>query len=110
MHVLLVTMQVQSEHREAFLESMLDDARGSVADEPGCLRFDVLQDSKDSNRIYLYEAYRDEAAFQEHLKAPHFIRWRDTVKDWYAAPTTVSNCSNVFPPDQAWVKPPIKHG
>ncbi len=110
MHVLLVTIQIKPEHRQAFIESMLDDARGSVLDEPGCLRFDVLQDSQDPNKIYLYEAYRDEAAFQAHLQAPHFIRWRDTVKDWYAAPTQVFTCSNIFPSDAGWVKPPVKNG
>lgn len=110
MYVLLVTIHIQPEHREAFLASMLDDARGSVRDEPGCLRFDVLQDSEDPNTIYLYEAYRDEAAFREHLQAPHFIRWRDTVKDWYAAPTQVVYCRNVFPADDGWVKPPLSHG
>ena len=102
MYVLLVTIQIQPEHREAFLESMLDDARGSVNDEPGCLRFDVIQDETDPNKIYLYEVYKDEAAFQEHLKAPHFIRWRDTVKDWYAAPTIVARGHNLFPTNDAW--------
>ena len=67
---------------------MLGDAKGSVNDEPGCLRFDVIQDAGDPNRIWLYEVYVDEAAFQEHLKAPHFIKWRDTVEglDGRAAP------------------------
>lgn len=110
MHVLLVTIQIQPEHREDFIASMLDDARGSVRDEPGCLRFDVLQDSQDPNTIYLYEAYRDREAFNAHLQAPHFIRWRDTVKDWYAAPSRVINCSNIFPADAAWVKPPVQNG
>lgn len=108
MHVLFVTIRIQPEHREAFMESMLDDARGSVADEPGCLRFDVLQDSQDPNTIHLYEAYRDQEAFNAHLQAPHFIRWRDTVKDWYAAPTQSFRCDSIFPPDDAWVKPPVK--
>lgn len=104
MLALLVTIHMKPEHREAFLDSMLDDARGSVNDEPGCFRFDVLQDDKDPNTIYLYEVYRDRAAFEEHVKAPHFIRWRDTVKDWYASPTQVVNCTTIFPPDSGWKK------
>lgn len=104
MYALLVTIHVQPERREAFMEAMLDDARGSVHDEPGCYRFDVLQDSGDPNTIYLYEVYRDRAAFDEHLKAPHFLKWRDTVKDWYAAPQTAARCTTVFPPDDAWTK------
>ena len=55
MYVIVATLQIQQEHRETFIEEMLNDARGSVNDEPGCLRFDVIQDEKDPNRIYLYE-------------------------------------------------------
>jgi len=104
MLALLVTIHIQPERRDAFIASMLDDARGSVNDEPGCFRFDVLQDAKDPNTIYLYEVYRDQDAMQAHVQAPHFIRWRDTVKDWYASPIQVTNCTTIFPSDAAWTK------
>jgi quinol monooxygenase YgiN len=64
----------------------------------------VVQDEADPNRIWLYEVYRDQAAFEEHLKAPHYTKWRDTVKDWYAQPTEVARGSNIYPPDAAWQK------
>jgi quinol monooxygenase YgiN len=102
MYALVATIQIQPEHRDAFIESMLDDARSSVRDEPGCLRFDVLQDESDTNKIYLYEVYRDRAAFEAHTQTPHLIRWRETVKDWFAAPTEVRWASTVFPTDDAW--------
>ena len=47
MYVLIVPIHIQPEHRQAFLDSMLDDAIGSVRDEPGCLRFDVIQDGSE---------------------------------------------------------------
>lgn len=99
MYVLLVSIQIKPVHRAAFIEAMLDDARGSVANEPGCLRFDVIQDHEDSNRLYLYEVYRDRAAFDAHLQTPHFIRWRDAVRDWYAVPAQVWRGTILFPPD-----------
>jgi quinol monooxygenase YgiN len=43
----MVTIKIKAGHRDAFMEAMLSDARGSVHDELGCLRFDVLQDAKD---------------------------------------------------------------
>ena len=104
MQALVVTLQIKPEHREAFMEAMLDDARGSVANEPGCLRFDVVQDLEDPNRIHLYEVYRDEAAIEAHRQAPHFVKWRDTVKDWHAADPVRRVCTTVFPPDSAWHK------
>ncbi len=104
MRTLIVRIQIKPEYRDQFLASMLDDARGSVRDEPGCLRFDVVQDEADPNRIWLYEVYRDQAAFEEHLKAPHYVKWRDTVKDWYAQPNETARGTNIFPPDAAWQK------
>lgn len=102
MYVIIATIEIQPERRKAFLEAMLDDARGSVQNEPGCLRFDVVQDAENPNRLYLYEVYRDEAAFEAHLKAPHFIRWRDTVEGWHARPAVVAKGRNIFPPDEEW--------
>ena len=80
MYVIVAPIQIKEGHKDEFIEAMLGDARGSVNDEPGCLRFDVIQDGADPNRIWLYEVYVDEAAFQAHTKTPHFLKWRDTVK------------------------------
>lgn len=102
MIALIVTIQIKSAHRGAFLESMIADARGSDNEEPGCLRFDVLQDNQDENRIYLYEVYRDEAALEAHQKTPHYIKWRDTVKDWFAAKLEFHMASPIYPADDTW--------
>ena len=104
MYVIVAPIQIKEGYRDAFVEAMLGDAKGSVNDEPGCLRFDVIQDGADPNRIWLYEVYVDEAAFQEHLKAPHFIKWRDTVKDWTEErpPGAARGSSNIWPTDDEW--------
>ncbi len=105
MYVIIAPIQIKEGHKEAFVEAMIDDADGSMKNEPGCLRFDVIQDGGDPNRIWLYEVYVDEAAFQEHLKTPHFIKWRDTVKDWFdesGLKGTGGGSSNIYPPDDAW--------
>lgn len=104
MQALIVNIQIKPEHREAFMEAMLDNARGSVGNEPGCFRFDVVQDAEDPNRIHLYEVYRDEAAIEAHRQAPHYLKWRDTVKDWHAAERVLRRGTHVFPPDSSWQK------
>ena len=104
MQALVVTIQIKPEHREAFMEAMLDDARGSVQNEPGCLRFDVIQDAEDPNRIHLYEVYRDQAAIEAHRQAPHYTKWRETVKDWHAAEPVRRMGAHAFPPDSSWSK------
>ncbi|MDO8751608.1 MAG: putative quinol monooxygenase [Dehalococcoidia bacterium] len=104
MQILLVTIQIKQGHKGAFMASMLEDARGSVQNEPGCLRFDVMQDKEDPNRIHLYEVYRDEAAIEAHRRAPHYLKWRETVKDWHASEPIRRQCTTVFPAEASWRK------
>ncbi|MFN8489948.1 MAG: putative quinol monooxygenase [Caldilineaceae bacterium] len=106
MYVILVPIQIKEGYKEAFLEAMLEDAKGSLNNEPGCLRFDVVQDASDPNRIWLYEVYVDEAAVEAHRQAPHFIKWRETVKDWRAdgAPGGTRGGDVIWPPAAEWKK------
>ena len=49
-----------------------ENARASAQTEPGCRRFDVLEPQGEADHIFLYEIYEDRAAFEAHLKTPHF--------------------------------------
>ena len=103
MYIIIAPIQIKEGHKQEFIEAMLDDAKGSLNDEPGCLRFDVVQDATEPNRIWLYEVYVDEAAFEAHRQAPHFIKWRDTVKDWRAEGIQgTRGGQNIWPPDSEW--------
>ena len=98
MYALLVQFDVLPEHRDALIQALIEDAHGSLQDEPGTLRFDVVQDGDNTNRFYLYEAYRDRAAFDSHLQGPHFMKAWNSIQPWLAAPaTTLGSGFTVFP-------------
>ena len=40
--------------------------------EPGCLMYQVHVHQKDARRFFIYEQYRDEAAFEAHRQTAHF--------------------------------------
>jgi quinol monooxygenase YgiN len=42
----------------------------------------VLQDTSDPQIVCLYEVFRDEAAFREHLTYDHYKKWMEISKDW----------------------------
>ena len=107
MYALIVRVKVKPEFTERYKTEIVADALGSVRDEPGCLRFDVSIDNSDPNVIYFYEIYQDEAAFGEHLKAPHFITYRDAVKDW-AEESVAYRATTLFPTEGDWAKQPIE--
>ena len=103
MYIIHMPIQIKEGYAEKFIEAMLLNARGSVENEPDCLRFDVIRDEDDLNRIYLYEVYKDKAAFGHHLTTPHFKKWQESVKDWWAEPRlAVGKGTNVWPPDEEW--------
>jgi autoinducer 2-degrading protein len=104
MYIVIVPIQVKKGFKEQFVEEIIADAKGSITNEPGCLRFDVVQDTDDANRIWLYEVYRDEAAFEAHTQTPHYIRWRDTTEDWIEEMSIkpVIGGSNIWPRDEDW--------
>jgi autoinducer 2-degrading protein len=96
-----VKVRVKPEARDRFLQAIEVDALGSERDEPGCMRFNVLQDQSDPNVYYFYEAYRDEAALEAHRAAPHYAVWRAAADTLDGAPQAV-RCNTVFPADAAY--------
>ena len=72
MYVVTVEFAIKSEHAEGFRPAMLENARASLADEPGCRQFDVCFDTDDPGKCFLYEVYDDRAAFEAHLSMAHF--------------------------------------
>jgi quinol monooxygenase YgiN len=108
MIALIVTINIKPGFKERFMKSLEGDARGSNNDEPGCLRFDVLQDNDNPNQIHLYEIYRDEAAVAAHRAAPHYTRWREEVKDWFDGEIQRHLATPVYPAPAKWNKrPPV---
>jgi len=97
MFALMVTVKVKPDKREQFLQAIEDDSICSVRDEPGCLRFDVLQNQADPDTYYFYEVYRDEAAFDAHTKTPHLARWREASQVCLNGPTQATRCTTLFP-------------
>jgi autoinducer 2-degrading protein len=102
MLVNLVKVRVKPEQRQRFLQAIEHDALGSERDEPGCLRFNVLQDRADQNVYYFYEVYLDEAALEAHRAAPHYDVWRAASVEVLDGQPERTLCETVFPSDRAY--------
>ena len=99
MLTIIATLYPKPQHLQALLEVCRDDATHSVKDEPGCRRFEVFYDVESPNELILIEVYDDDAAFQAHLKTPHFARFAAGTKGKYAQDPKVVRCVNVYPSD-----------
>jgi autoinducer 2-degrading protein len=102
MLVVHVHVRIAPGRTEDFLAATLVNARASL-DEPGVLRFDVIQDLADPEHVVLVEVYRDDEASAAHKLTSHYATWRDAVAEMMAVPRESARYSAVFPAGgQGW--------
>ena len=75
--VVIAEFQVKPGKLAAFLEAASEDARHSVADEPGCRQFDIICPEGSDDAVVFYEVYDSRAAFDAHLETLHLGRFRE---------------------------------
>ncbi len=68
---IVVEFKIKPGHFAAFDAHIREHAAATLAEEPGCERFDVLQPlgadgAPDESRIMLFELYSDQAAVDAH--------------------------------------------
>jgi autoinducer 2-degrading protein len=96
MHVTLVHVHVSPEHIQDFIAATRANHDASLQ-EPGNLRFDVLQSPEDPSYFLLYEAYRSAPDAAAHKETVHYQRWRETVADWMAEPRQGIPFTGLYP-------------
>ena len=100
MIVTFVHVWVKPDKVQDFIEACKINHQASIQ-EPGNLRFDVLQDASDPNKFTLYEAYESEEASRAHKNTPHYAKWKETVANWMAKPREGVKHNIIFPMDKS---------
>ena len=73
MYGMLTRIVVKPGKRSELLEYLRWDAEVAKASEPGTWRFDVWE--AEPSVVYLYEAYKDRASFEDHAKGDPYKKW-----------------------------------
>jgi autoinducer 2-degrading protein len=84
MRTILAYLTTKPGKEAQFQEQMTAQAKRCLANEPGCLQFDVVQDPKDPTRFVMLEVYKDDAAIKAHQDSQHFKDFRPVVGDLIA--------------------------
>lgn len=90
MYAITVEFRIRPGHESAFMARMREQSENSLNREPGCRQFDVCSDPADAGRVFLYEVYSDEAAFQEHLESAHFKDFDAATAPWIESKTVAA--------------------
>ena len=82
---LVVDFMVKPGTKAKFLDIIREHASKTLQNEEGCLQFNVCDPVEDGDRVFLYEMYADDAAFEVHKASPTLARTRERYADIVAS-------------------------
>ena len=78
---LVVDFTVKPGMKAQFLGVIKEHASKTLENEEGCLQFEVCDPAEGENRVFLYEMYAGDAAFEAHKASPTLARTRERYAD-----------------------------
>src|SRR5215510_5962497 len=84
MRAILAYLTTKPGKEAEFQEKMTAQAKRCLANEPGCLQFDVVQDPKNPTCFVMLEVYKDDAAIKAHQESQHYKDYRPVVSELVA--------------------------
>eukprot|EP00588_Corethron_pennatum_P010176 CAMPEP_0194272574 /NCGR_PEP_ID=MMETSP0169-20130528/6110_1 /TAXON_ID=218684 /ORGANISM="Corethron pennatum, Strain L29A3" /LENGTH=229 /DNA_ID=CAMNT_0039015275 /DNA_START=82 /DNA_END=771 /DNA_ORIENTATION=- len=69
-------ISLKPERRDDFFKVIQNDAKQTVATEPGALQFTLGEDTEKINIFYLHEQYKEMKDVEHHQTTPHFDEWQ----------------------------------
>ena len=80
MFVVTVVFHLNEGAAPAFMPIMKAQAENSIKLEEACQQFDVSWSEDAPNKVFLYELYDDENAFELHKKTNHYIKFSGEIE------------------------------
>ena len=104
MLIVHVHVRVRPDAVAAFEAATRENARHSTQ-EPGVVRFDVLQQEDDPTAFLLVEIYRTPDDPAQHKETAHYAAWRDAVAAMMAEPRRSVKYRALVPDASGWEYP-----
>lgn len=80
MKIRIAELTIDTAYVEEYKAILKEEAEASVRLEEGVLCIFPMYQQKQPTEIRLLEIYADEAAYQAHLKTPHFLHYKTTTQ------------------------------
>jgi 4-carboxymuconolactone decarboxylase len=76
MMVRVAEIEIVPDHLDEYKAILREEAAASVKVEPGVIAIFPMSDKEKPTQIRLVEIYASQAAYQSHIKSPHFQRYK----------------------------------
>src|ERR1700753_322822 len=80
LYIQIATLQIDPARLADYRAAVTAQAQAAIAREPGVLALNAVADRDNPARITVFEIYRDRAAYESHLQAPHFLDYKAAVE------------------------------
>jgi quinol monooxygenase YgiN len=81
MYTVIGFSKILPQHVDDYIENMLGCAT-KTNQEPGCIRYEVMQDLADPTVMCLFQVFADETAYQAHQDSEHHRVWIEQSTSW----------------------------
>ena len=75
--VRIANIQIDSAYIKEYRAALAEHAKVGVKVEPGVLALQAVYDKAHPTKVTIFELYASEAAYQLHLKTPHFLKYKN---------------------------------
>jgi quinol monooxygenase YgiN len=79
-YIQLAEIEVDPAQLESYKAAVAEQIEAAVRLEPGVLVLYSVASKDNPARVTVFEIYRDREAYQAHLQAPHFLKYKATVE------------------------------
>jgi quinol monooxygenase YgiN len=77
----IAKIKIDPKQLEAYHKALKEQMRAAIEKEPGVLSYYAVADKKDPASITIFEIYANEAAYKSHITSPHFLVYKEIVKN-----------------------------
>lgn len=77
--VRIAEIEIDARFVEEYAAALIEEADTSVRLEPGVIAIFPMQQGQEPTLIRILEIYADRAAYDSHLKSPHFLKYKATT-------------------------------
>lgn len=81
----IAKIKVEINQLDKYKAALKEQMDAAIKLEPGVLSYTVVADKKDATSITIFEVYANQEAYQLHIIAPHFKKYKETVKEMVLA-------------------------
>lgn len=79
MFIRIAAIQVNRDSLELYKQILKEEASASMKLEPGVISIFPMFKKEHPEQVRIIEIYADRAAYESHLKTPHFLKYKTTT-------------------------------